>query len=93
MIINGLDKWYFSPETIGANKVKYISFMIIALFAMLVSFSPIIVGNGIGAALYIATLAIDFYMQLTLPIRCKLPMSFIVGGLTLMAVALGVSLL
>jgi hypothetical protein len=79
-MLTKLDQWYFSAETNPVVKKRYLVFMLIAFTAMMASFSPLFVGNRI-AAIHVSTFIFDLYLQLTLPLRCKFPMSFLVGQL------------
>lgn len=83
-----MDQWYFPAETKPVSKRQYLAFMLIAFTAVTASFSPLLVGNRIGAAVYVSTFIFDLYLQLTLPLRCKFPMSFLVGAAALIAAGL-----
>ncbi len=87
-MLTKLDQWYFSAETNPVSKKRYLAFMLIALATVMASFSPLFVGNRIGAAVYASTFIFDLYLQLTLPLRCKFPMSFLVGVAVLIAAGL-----
>ena len=87
-MIAKLDQWYFSAETNPVVKRRYLVFMLIAFTTMMASFSPLFVGNRIAAAIYVSTFIFDLYLQLTLPLRCKFPMSFLVGAAALISASL-----
>ncbi|MBQ0715123.1 hypothetical protein ACFQ0F_10270 [Paraperlucidibaca wandonensis] len=87
-MLTKLDQWYFSAETNPVVKRRYLVFMLIAFIAVMASFSPLFVGNRIGAAVYVSTFIFDLYLQLRLPLRCKFPMSFLVGAAALIAAGL-----
>lgn len=79
MVMQRFSQWYFSENTTEENRSRYAIFMLIAFCACVASFSPLFVGYRIGAALYVSTFLLDLYLQLTLPIKCKFPLSFLVG--------------
>ena len=87
-MLTNFDQWYFSAETNPVVKRRYLVFMLIAFTTMMASFSPLFVGNRIAAAIYVSTFIFDLYLQLTLPLRCKFPMSFLVGAAALIAASL-----
>ena len=87
-MLTKLDQWYFSAETNPVVKRRYLVFMLIAFTTMMASFSPLFVGSRIGAAIYVSTFIFDLYLQLTLPLRCKFPMSFLVGAAALISASL-----
>lgn len=82
-----LDSWYFSEDTKRVSRQHYLLFMSLCFFFGLISFSPLFVGHGYGAALFGAAFAMDLYLQFKLPIHCKFPLSFMVAAATLFIVA------
>lgn len=78
-----MEEWYFPINAKPVSKRRYLVFMLIAFIAVVASFSPLLVGNRIGAAVYVSTFIFDLYLQLTLPLRCKFPLSFLIGAVAL----------
>ena len=91
-MLEKLEEWYFPAEANPVSKRRYLVFMLVAFIAVAASFSPSLVGNRIGSALYVSTFIFDLYLQLTLPLRCKFPLSFLVGAAALIFAGLVISI-